>query len=591
MFLVTTANQNFWKTDEKILFLGEWCKIYDQKDIWSKIDHETFPSNWDKWEDFDQRYKYLESVCEKYLNSFVSSLNDSHNENHSLRYWRIILGPWLNLFVGNIYDKYLSIKSAIESKKVTQTWIPPLKPEQWLTSDTTTFLLRGVEDISFNLYLYGRIIKKLRQIPFEIKEDKTFTERLDGSESHPLAPLSPIKGVFRNLLAEISKKTSGRFNKIVFSSSGFSFQDTWKLQLSLGQIPFLVLPQIASCQLPANESLRKGIKPPQETDEFESILNDLIIEQLPTSFLEGYSTMRNKSLDAFPKSPKIICTSTDFAYNEGFKLWAATKVEQRVKLIISQHGGGYGLNPLVTQNHELKICDKYFTWGWTKKEQPKIVPMAGSKLGRTSHNVKLEPKGTILWVTSSQPLYFVRIDHVATGCDGLKYELRKASFLNVVCSGVSKILLVRFPIGWNRKCYWYGEKRLADNFPSIKLYKEKDSMLSQIRKSRLCVHDYLGTTWLETLSMNFPTVVFWNPARVKIIESAQPYLEDLRRVKILHDSPESAAEFINKVYEDPMSWWVSPELQQAREKFCYQFSRKSKNSLEEWKEELLKMVK
>ena len=96
---------------------------------------------------------------------------------------------------------------------------------------------------------------------------------------------------------------------------------------------------------------------------------------------------------------------------------------------------------------------------------------------------------------------------------------------------------------------------------------------------------------METLSMNFPTVVFWDPARVKIIESAQPYLEDLRRVKILHDSPESAAEFINKVYEDPMSWWVSPELQQAREKFCYQFSRKSKNSLEEWKEELLKMVK
>ena len=41
MFLATTANQLYWKKDEKIMFLGEWCKVYDQKHIWSKLDHET----------------------------------------------------------------------------------------------------------------------------------------------------------------------------------------------------------------------------------------------------------------------------------------------------------------------------------------------------------------------------------------------------------------------------------------------------------------------------------------------------------------------------------------------------------------------
>jgi putative transferase (TIGR04331 family) len=589
MFLVTTANQNFWKTDEKILFLGEWCKIYDQKHIWSKIDHETFPSNWDKWEDFDQRYKYLESVCEKYLNSFVLSLNDSHDENHSLRYWRIVLGPWLNFFVGNIYDKYLSIKSAIESKKVTQTWIPSLKPRQWLPSDTITFLLRAAGNNNFNLYLYGRVINKLRQIPFEHKEDKSFSELLGGSGSLPLPSPAKGKGIIRKLLEEFSKRTSGRFNQVVFSSSGFSLQDQWKLHLSLGQIPFSILPQITSCQLPINESLRKNIKPPQETNEFESILNDLIIEQLPTSFLEGYSTMRNKSLDAFPKRPKVIFTSNDFAFNEGFKLWAATKVEQGVKLILSQHGGGYGFQgPLVTENHELKVCDKYFTWGWTKNEEPKVLPLSSLKLSSTNHNEKFKLKGTILWVSETLPLFFIRIDHVVTGLIGSKYFLRQASFLNVICPEVSKILLLRFP---SRKCEWNGEKRLVDNYPSIKWYKGEDSILSQLQKSKLCIHDYLGTTWLETLSINFPTVVFCDLSSVKIIASAQPYLDDLRRVRILHDSPESAAEFINKIHEDPMSWWVTSELQQVRKKFCNQFARKSENYLEEWREELLKMVK
>ena len=43
MFLVTTADQRFWKTDEKILFLGEWCKIYNQRHIWSNLDYEVLP--------------------------------------------------------------------------------------------------------------------------------------------------------------------------------------------------------------------------------------------------------------------------------------------------------------------------------------------------------------------------------------------------------------------------------------------------------------------------------------------------------------------------------------------------------------------
>lgn len=589
MFLVTTANQNFWKTDEKILFLGEWCKIYDQKHIWSKLDHETFPSHWDKWEDLNWHFKYLENVCEKYLNSLVLILNDFHNENHSLRYWRIILGPWLNLFVESIYDKYLSIRSVIDSEKITQTWLPPLKPEQWLSSDTITFCLRAVDNNNFNLYLYSRIINKLGQIPFEHKEDKSFSELLGASGSQPLTSPTTGKGIIRNLLEEFSNRTSGRFNQVVFSSSEFSLQDNWKLHLSLGQIPFLLLPQIASSELPENESLRKNIKPPQETNEFESILNDLIVEQLPTSFLEGYSTMRNKSLDSFPKRPKVIFTSNDFAYNEGFKIWAATKSEQGAKLILGQHGGGYGiLGPLSTENHELKICDKYFTWGWGKSEQTKMVPLSSAKLCRTNHNENYELKGTILWVTDSWPLFFLRIDHVLTGFNGPKYYLSQTRFLNVIYPEVSKILLVRLP---NIKCEWNGKKRIADNYPSIKLYKGADSMLSQLQKSRLCIHDYLGTTWLETLSMNFPTVVFCDPSRVKVTESAQQYLDDLRRVNILHDSPESAAEFINNIYEDPMSWWVSLELQQAREKFCNQFARTSENWLEEWKDEFLKMVR
>ena len=34
MLLVTTALEDTWGTDEEILFLGEWCKLYDRKSMW-----------------------------------------------------------------------------------------------------------------------------------------------------------------------------------------------------------------------------------------------------------------------------------------------------------------------------------------------------------------------------------------------------------------------------------------------------------------------------------------------------------------------------------------------------------------------------
>jgi hypothetical protein len=43
MFLATTANQNFWKTDERILFLGELCRLYSQKHVWSELGYEVLP--------------------------------------------------------------------------------------------------------------------------------------------------------------------------------------------------------------------------------------------------------------------------------------------------------------------------------------------------------------------------------------------------------------------------------------------------------------------------------------------------------------------------------------------------------------------
>ena len=152
MFLVTTANPKYWKNDEKILFLGEWCKVYSEKHIWSNLDHETLPSHWDQYQQFDSHCAYLEETYEKYLKVLASNLNNCHNEDRSIRYWRIITGPWLRLFIEIVYDRYHSIKSAIDSNTVTNTWIPDLKFERWVPTVTRDFVDLACVNDNFNLY-------------------------------------------------------------------------------------------------------------------------------------------------------------------------------------------------------------------------------------------------------------------------------------------------------------------------------------------------------------------------------------------------------------------------------------------------------
>ena len=37
-YLITTADEKTWKFDRPVIFLGEWCRLYDRKHIWSGMD-------------------------------------------------------------------------------------------------------------------------------------------------------------------------------------------------------------------------------------------------------------------------------------------------------------------------------------------------------------------------------------------------------------------------------------------------------------------------------------------------------------------------------------------------------------------------
>jgi putative transferase (TIGR04331 family) len=90
---------------------------------------------------------------------------------------------------------------------------------------------------------------------------------------------------------------------------------------------------------------------------------------------------------------------------------------------------------------------------------------------------------------------------------------------------------------------------------------------------QLHVCNYLGTSWLETIAANLPTICFYNPEIYKFGDSARPYISNLEKVGILHQSPQSAADKVMEVSENPKKWWQSDDLQSTVSNFRQKYAR------------------
>ena len=69
------------------------------------MDSEVLLYHWDNRSKLFTDYQYLKAIYEDLLLNIVDQLNQIHRVNHGIRYWRILIGPWLSLFTQILYDR------------------------------------------------------------------------------------------------------------------------------------------------------------------------------------------------------------------------------------------------------------------------------------------------------------------------------------------------------------------------------------------------------------------------------------------------------------------------------------------------------
>lgn len=582
VFLATTAIEDLWDTSKPIVFLGNWCLLYSRRRVWEPLNGEMLKGIWKDKKRFIEAYLYLQDFYERLLQQMASLLNELHGEQYSIRYWRIIIGPWLFHYIDVIYDRYLSIQNAISKYESFDTII--LAEDSFITPRSTLESHLLSQDDPYNLQIYSRIlsteknnfrqkslniVKRKAQLTLKKNLWSTVKSRLITTCLRRIALVDTDKSVYlvgpffsKNLIIKIFLKSKGKVKPIFLTDE---------------EIPVAT----------SNKNMRNYFeKIPLNNNEFEKLIVQLLPYDIPYAFLEDYKMMKKESLN-YPSKPRAIMSWASWYFDEKFKLWAAAAAESGSSLYGVQHGGNYGIDQYMQAlDHEVAITDKFYSWGWNYNElNDHIVSMTASKVIGKKKFKRKKKNNHILFAGTASPRYLYRLQY-PTNNHMEKYCEDQIRFFKSVDRSYQKCISYRTFI------QDYGldiVKRIQNACPDLVMEDWDIPFQDSLMNCKLFVCDHLSSVHAEALSLNIPAILFWDPESYIHRTEARRYLDNLHAVEILHYSPESAAKMVNEVYDNVDDWWNKQERQSARLEFCDHFARNSPNAIEEWINEFKKI--
>jgi putative transferase (TIGR04331 family) len=567
-FLITTALEETWVENQPVLFLGEWCRLYPRKSRWSGMDAALLPYHWDDRDKLYSDYNYLNTLYRRVLSELASKLNRIHNVEHSLRYWRILVGPWLAYFIHALLDRWLSIESAINIYEISGTIVLTGNEEHLVPNDMYDFVELVVSD-EWNHKIYAEILLQFDTASVIVKN---IGQRCRTPNSWKAKASSRNKAL--RIYSGIAKRLVQDRDAFLMGTY-LTKLDEARLQLRLGQIPPF-WQSIEPDQITLDNQQRNWKLPGHGNSDFENFLLAMLPKQIPLVYLEGYHPLVEQIYKLpWPKSPKLIYTSNVLWHDTISMAYAAEKAEQGTPIVYGQHGGGYRTARFhFAEEHEIEIADRYLTWGWTDIVSRKISPVGVTKIGDRSRTPGTS-KDVLLLVTMNSFRYSYRLC-AESAINYQNYINRVFSFVVTISDVVIHKLLVRLSLA---ETGVYQSMQWRDRFPNIELELGGANIYELLQEARIVVQTYNQTGFLESLALGIPTVLFCDLKVTPLRQTAIPYYDELRRVGIFHDGPESAASHVNAIWDDVDAWWTSTEVQDVVAHFTRQYCHRPDNIL------------
>jgi len=568
--LVTTAVEQTWGESQDLLFLGDWCKLYKQEKSWDKRVHQTVPYHRKDRVKFAHDHEYLIILHEKVLHAVSKKLNEYHNTRHSLRYWRIVIGPWLSIFVPTIFDRWESLKLVFLDYDFDEVFATQFTDFDFVKSDyqESTALIQSQK---WNYQTYSDIILFQYKNKCVINKIDVVNEKSNINSNKPSRYL--VKSMFRfidNVMSKVQKNY-----KVVFVSSYFDIISIFRLSIKLKQLPRVYFNFHDHFLLKTKEiNDRKVLIDFIVDSDFEKYLSINLFKNIPYSYIEGFQTLKNKALRC-NLNGKIIFTANAHFSNDFFKIWSADQVcNKDSKLIISLHGGAIPSLMSSFSRHEDIVSDKKIVWHKSlNKKQIRLPPnkflnkkivtsknksgitVIGLDLGMYSYGHQSGPNSSLILEDFDQKVVFI--------------ENSSALF-----NGEVKIFPYS-PSDWDIKSRYidvFGEQIISP-------YKKFSDV---INKSKIIVCTYPQTTFSEAMYSNTPVILLYVKEYWELRPEFNELLLTMKEAKIVFFDAILASKHISEIYSAPEEWWESDIVVSARNAFYDNCLRSSNDWLTEW---------
>jgi putative transferase (TIGR04331 family) len=593
--LVTSSITDFWPDSHNLLLLGEWCITHSNYLEIKARNSRVFPYHFNNINDINEAYVYCTTIYEAYLQKLADILNHIHGNEEDLKYWRIIVGPWLFHYIQVMYDRYLSASRVLAQYPDLE--VVGLDPENFQINYYGREAIRAGVNEMYNLQLFTQIFLHL---------GARVSLRVPGVQppkDGPPPPGSP--GFLRNLFKQesFSALFVRDFSFLLQRGQVWSFMVymPWRLlarivistKLRVCPLEQVLYPLEQNTPASPDQGLRSELAnllkfAGLQDQPFCALLTALIPENLPIVYLEGYAPLCRQLQVFRDHQPRALISAIGYLASDPWKFLAAAKAKTGTRLIGMQHGGVYGtarLNPV--EDHEHRVTDQWWSWGWTKNGVASVRPLPNPKLSILHQKIARvhDPGEYLLIAVNTLYRHLYRLGSEPVGSLGKFYREWLVRFLASVGNRIPVVLRLFY----DQDDLGQAE-HIKEKFPWVTLDDWSITYYDRLKKARLVVADSNITVYLESLAAGKPTIIFWDPHFWEFRPEAEPYLQLLKAAKVFFDSPEAAAAHALAVFKWPEEWWASPSVQKARDCFVSHYALTSEDWLAQWRQTINRLI-
>lgn len=510
------------------------------------------------WEDPKKKtadYEYLDELHARVLTGLGQALNSRHKVKWSDKAWDSLVGYWLMRALSCLLDQWETVRQAAESGHSFDLLVSSL------TESNITPMNTGEALNWFNADWWKEVVllQIARQFAaFQAVQTEPVSTALDRGPS--------VQSLARNSLESL-KKVAGRITR---RSSQTSQADLFLVETGLPQNLMDEILEVGDGRVgrphfPTLFRYPNGKSPRTWRPEWDGLGSDferwlqlILPEILPTAYVENFSYLHKHYTRPVPKNPFTVITKSAHFQNEGFKFWFSGHLDIG-RLAVIHHGGGPIWEMNTSERWERSLSDCYLTSGPADEPRWEKVKSVGKLTNKISG--EWSPSGDLLLVTTlikrnSQsgvygaplPSQMPRVfDDQANLVNALPAEIRKDVRVRMYPKGSG---------GWDQKAEW--KKRV----PDVVFGPERQPFEQAVAASRIVVVPYRGSTYIQTLHANVPTIIFFSPLW-PLEESSREFYVMLSDVGIFHSDAVTATKKIVEVWPNVGKWWSSRPVQDA----------------------------